>query len=98
MGNCCSADQKKNKDINLSKFNEHISQSALSMKMVIRMQAIARGFIARKKVKNVYGYQMTKGLLHRGDIDIDPEVLEEQRKRVLMIREKLPPFQYDQID
>ena len=61
--------------------------------LVVKMQALARGFIARRKVQRVYGFQMSEGLLYR-QFDLDPEKLEEQRYRVQQIRSELPPFQY----
>ena len=47
--------------------------------MVVKMQAIMRGYLDRKRVKRVHGYEMTPGLLNRGTINIemDPEKLEE---------------------
>ena len=38
-----------------------------------------RGFLARRKVRRIYGYEMTHGLLNRGTvhIEMDPEKLEE---------------------
>ena len=43
---------------------------------------------------------MTHGLLQRGTvhIEMDPDKLEEQRARVLQIREGLPEFQYGRDD
>ena len=40
-----------------------------------------RGFLARRKIKHVYGFEMTPGLMNRGTvhIEMDPEKLEEQR-------------------
>lgn len=51
---------------------------------VIKAQAIIRGFLARRKVKRIYGFQMSQGLMNRGTvhIEMDPEKLEEQRQRV----------------
>ena len=38
-----------------------------------------RGHLTRKKVKKIYGYEMTPGLLNRTTIlvEMDPEKLEE---------------------
>jgi hypothetical protein len=43
------------------------------------MQAIVRGFLTRKMVKKIFGFQMSSGLLMRGTvhIEMDPEKLEE---------------------
>jgi|TARA_B110000305_G_C19259614_1_gene548865 hypothetical protein len=44
---------------------------------IVRAQALIRGFIARRRVKKVYGFEMTRGLLYRHDSEIDAEKLEE---------------------
>lgn len=64
--------------------------------LVVKMQSTMRGFLARKRVKKIYGFEMTPGLLNRGTvhIEMDPERLEEQRQRVQTIRERLPEFIY----
>jgi len=38
-----------------------------------------RGFLARRRVRRIYGYEMSPGLLNRGTIhvEMDPEKLEE---------------------
>ena len=53
----------------------------LPIHMVVKMQAMVRGHIARKKVQQRYGYSMTPGLLNRGlvHIEMDPVKLEAQR-------------------
>lgn len=70
--------------------------AGLPIPIIVKMQAIMRGYLARKRIKKVYGYEMTPGLLNRGTvhIEMDPEKLEEQRQRVQGIRERLPEFIY----
>jgi hypothetical protein len=59
-----------------------------------------RGFLTRRMVKKIYGFEMSHGLLMRGTvhIEMDPEKLEEQRARVQAIRENLPEFEYGRDD
>ena len=87
---CCGGEEKRDKDANLMrnrggmkgskgvKIDEKI-MSTIPLPTVVKMQAIMRGFLARKKIKRVYGYEMTPGLLNRGTvhIEMDPEKLEE---------------------
>ena len=56
-------------------------KSTLPIHVVVRMQAMVRGFLTRKRVHQIYGFQASEGLMFRG-FDIDPEKLEEQRYRV----------------
>ena len=72
--------------------------SAVPPWAVIKMQAIIRGFLARRRVKNVYGFQMTPGLLRRAVVEMDPAKLEEQRQKVQEIRKLLPAFEYGVYD
>jgi len=88
---CCGGEEKRDKDANLmrgrsgmksTKGNVKIDDKTMSMlpiATVIKMQAIMRGYMARKKIKKVYGFEMTPGLLKRGTvhIEMDPEKLEE---------------------
>jgi len=64
--------------------------------LVVKIQALIRGYVTRKLVKEVYGFEMSAGLLMRGTvhIEMEPEKLEEQRARVQAIRENLPEFKY----
>ena len=43
------------------------------------MQSLIRGFLTRRMVKKIYGFEMSHGLLMRGTvhIEMDPEKLEE---------------------
>ena len=67
------------------------------MRIITKMQAVMRGFLARRKVKAVYGYTMKKGILGRSaSIKISPEQLAIQRERVQEVRDSLPEFKYDQ--
>ena len=60
------------------------------------MQSLIRGFVTRRMMKKIYGFEMSQGLLMRGTvhIEMEPEKLEEQRARVQAIREELPEFKY----
>ena len=55
---------------------------------VIRMQSLVKGFLTRRMIKKIYGFEMTQGLLMRGTvhIEMEPEKLEEQKARVQAIR------------
>lgn len=43
---------------------------------IIKFQAIARGFIARNRVKKIYGFQRSPGMLHRSASTLLPDELE----------------------
>lgn len=47
--------------------------------VIVRMQSLIRGFLTRRMVKKIYGFEMSHGLLMRGTvhIEMDPEKLEE---------------------
>lgn len=91
---CCGGDEKRDKDANLMRRSGRIAtkgmkiddkvMGAIPIHVVVRMQAVMRGYLARKRVKKIYGFAMTPGLLNRGTvhIEMDPERLEEQRQRV----------------
>jgi hypothetical protein len=62
---------------------------------VIKAQSLMRGFIARRRVKKTYGFEMRTGLMgNRNNPNLDPDELEKQRQRVHAIRERLPAFEY----
>lgn len=85
---CCGGEEKRDKDANLMrkgnkntkgvKIDDRV-MATIPLATVIKMQSIMRGFLARKKIKKVYGFEMTPGLLNRGTvhIEMDPEKLEE---------------------
>ena len=87
MGNCCSNDAKEelSKETNMSKqamqskarYKKHNNQYPIYT--IIKAQALIRGFLTRKMVKKIYGFEMTHGLLMRGTvhIEMDPEKLDE---------------------
>jgi len=50
--------------------------SKVPLIQLIRIQALVRGFLSRRRVQRVYGFKMSEGLLFRG-IEVDPEKLEE---------------------
>ena len=86
---CCGGEEKRDKDANLSRKGGRIPSKGMKiddrvmgqipLHMVVKMQSMMRGYMARKKVKRVYGFEMTPGLLNRGTIHIemDPVKLEE---------------------
>ena len=80
----------------MSNTDEKSGLSMQELATVIKAQALMRGFLARRRVKKVYGYEMSRGLMMRGTIHIemDPQKLEAQRARVQRIREQLPEFEY----
>ena len=62
---------------------------------VIKAQALMRGFLARRRVKKLYGFEMRRGLMAgTSGKSLTKEELEVQKQRVLLIREKLPTFEY----
>ena len=55
MGICCSGEEKKNVDMNLSvKGQDYLKK--LPIFTVIKAQAMIRGFLARNRVRKIYGY------------------------------------------
>lgn len=107
MGTCCGGKSRQDNDTNMlhkgSKVNSKSPPTidpkfmqALPIKTVVKIQALFRGFLTRKKIKKIYGFEVTPGLLNRTTIlvEMDPEKLDEQRRRVQQIREHLPEFVY----
>jgi hypothetical protein len=80
----------------MSKKTGDMDLKGIPILTVIKAQALMRGFLARRRVKKVYGYEMSRGLMMRGTvhIEMDPQKLEAQRARVQQIREQLPEFEY----
>ena len=70
--------------------------NSIPITTIVRVQALIRGFLVRKMVKKIYGFEMSQGLMMRGTVhvEMDPEKLEEQRARVQTIRDGLPEFEY----
>ena len=48
------------------------------MVTVVKIQALIRGFLARRRVQNIYGFKLSPGLMMRGSvhIEMEPELLE----------------------
>ena len=47
---------------------------------VIKAQSLMRGFLARRRVKRLYGFEMRTGLMgNRGNTNLDPDQLDKQR-------------------
>lgn len=66
----------------MAKENDQVDH--VNVFLLIKVQAMIRGMLARKKVKAVYGYSMKPGLVGRKlpgtvNIEMDPQKLEEQR-------------------
>jgi hypothetical protein len=82
MGGCCSAENNKSETNLMAKENDQVDH--VNVFLLIKVQAMIRGMLARKKVKAVYGYSMKPGLVGRKlpgtvNIEMDPQKLEEQR-------------------
>lgn len=88
---CCGGEEKKDRDANLMRKGNGKDTDLKNMPIftIIKAQAMMRGFLARRRVKKNFGYEMSPGLLQRGTvhIEMDPEKLEEQRQRVQNIRD-----------
>ena len=87
MGNCCSndADGEGTQEANMTKHamktkarNKQVNNQ-YPIYTIIKAQSLIRGFLTRKMVKKIYGFEMSHGLLMRGTvhIEMDPEKLEE---------------------
>lgn len=47
---------------------------------VIKAQSLMRGFMARRRVKKLYGFEMRTGLMgNRANTNLDPDELDKQR-------------------
>ena len=80
MGGACCGNKEKNmneKDADLSRSSKKGRKTKketlngdfgkdLPLFTVIKFQAIIRGYLARKRVKKVYGFVRTPGMLTRG--------------------------------
>ena len=95
MGTCCGGKSRQDNDTNMlhkgSKINSKLPttmdpkmMSTLPISTVVKIQSLFRGYLTRKKIKKLYDFEMTPGLLNRTTIlvEMDPEKLEEQRRRV----------------
>jgi hypothetical protein len=79
------------------KKNQYPDLSSFPLPLVIKAQALIRGMLARKRVKAIYGFQVSPGIIRKpgsGLLEMDPVKLEEQRQRVQEIRKLLSPFEY----
>jgi len=67
----------KTKGRNKRQINSDLNN--IPLMTVIKAQALMRGFLTRRMVKKIYGFEMSQGLLMRGTvhIEMDPEKLEE---------------------
>ena len=70
MGNsCCSDGQKFDVDQNMNKkLSTGRDPSKINIKKVVRMQALVRGFLTRRVIRKIYGFEMSRGLLMRGTV------------------------------
>ena len=101
MGTCCGGSKSNAKgETNLqAKGTSPQTQdlNKIPIFTVIKAQALLRGFLARRRVKKAYGFEMSRGLIGRNKnahLNLDPNELEKQRQRVHTIRERLPSFEY----
>ena len=64
---------------------------------IIKFQAIARGFLARNRVKNLHGYSCKVGINSKptpSASQLSPQELSIQRERIRKQHSELPPFEY----
>ena len=79
MGNCCAAEHNT-QETNLKDRGQTDDRfKHIPIATVLKFQSIIRGFLARRRVKKAYGFEMTHGLMNRGTVhvEMDPEKLEE---------------------
>jgi len=80
MGNCCHNETKNDSEKNMNKKTESRRDiKKVPVHLVIKMQSLIRGFLIRRIIKRIYGFEMSKGLLLRGTvhIEMEPKKLEE---------------------
>ena len=101
MGATCCGGNKSNPrgETNLQTYKgkrgETTDLNSLPIFTVIKAQALMRGFLARRRVKKLYGFEMRTGLMAgTSGKSLNQEELAVQRQRVVLIREKLPTFEY----
>jgi len=71
MGACCSSNSDPKHEANLQKRYEHLDE--IPATLIIKCQAMIRGFLARRRVKNTFGYEMSPNLISgKVKINIDP--------------------------
>ena len=102
MGNCCTNETQEDKERNMNRnairgrvnARDRAELDSIPLYLVVRIQAMVRGFLTRRAVKKVFGFEANPSVLrrHTVHIEMDPEKLEEQRARVMEIRDRLPPF------
>ena len=84
---CCSyKNDTDNRDVNFSRKGRKNGAPKVDSEWtkdiplftVIKFQAIIRGYLARRRVKKIYGFERTPGMLNRGriHIEMDPEQLQ----------------------
>ena len=66
-GTCCNGNNdRQNRDIDLKKFGgQQPKLLKLPLDTIIHMQAIIRGFIARTRIRNKYGFVATNCVAKR---------------------------------
>ena len=81
---------------NLSYDDRQQLKRTISIHLVVKLQSMIRGVLARRYIKRVYGFECSPGLRNRGlqEVEMDSAQLEHQRKQVLYIHQQLPQFQY----
>ena len=76
-----------------------VNVDAKTLGTIIKAQSAFRGLLTRRRIKKQYGFECkTVGMFNRRNnlIEMDPEKLDEQRKKVQELRNSLPPFAYDE--
>ena len=80
MGNCCAAEHNT-QETNLRDRGSSGSKDRfehIPIGTILKFQSIIIGFLARRRVKKLYGFEMTHGLMNRAvHVEMDPEKLEE---------------------
>jgi hypothetical protein len=79
MGNCCEAEQNKEEKNLMNPMNMEgpKGEKTIPLHTIVKFQAMIRGYLARKAVRKIYGYQvnMTGLMTRRTDTEIGAEKL-----------------------
>lgn len=60
MGNCCSNDTQTDNEQNMNlKMKSRRDLNKISVYSIIKMQALIRGFLTRRVIKKIYGFEMS---------------------------------------
>lgn len=107
MGNCCAAEGAKDKEVNMQKsyHGSKINTEKLfdnreilgftgidKIHLIIKIQAMIRGAIARKRVKQVHGFEAQTFRQMQWSYGMQPNY---ENPLVQSIKQKLGPFNYE---